>query len=104
MSGVQPKSNGCPSGIPTKFILQTFGAYKTEIIADDAKTQLLKSKDFQGIKFGNVEDPTYRNTTYTKASYSGRPLRDTDGNLVFTASEEKVSLFLDEDQVPGFTS
>ena len=56
----------------------------------------------QGLKEGNEEDPSYINSTYTKASYSGRGMRDTDGNIVFSAQEEFVAEFIDEDEVQGW--
>ncbi|HEC66287.1 MAG TPA: hypothetical protein ENI23_13440 [bacterium] len=100
--GLQPAGSGsCPSPIQ-KFYLQTFGAYKTKVDIFDATAVLLKSNVFQGLKDGDVEDESYRNTTYTRASYSGRALRDTDGNIIFSGQEERVQEFIDEDSVPGW--
>lgn len=101
-SGLQPKGNGCPTGVPTEYIYQTFGAYKTVVDSDDAATQLLVSKDMQGLKPGDMEDASYRGSTYTSASYSGRAMRTTDGELVYSAQEEHVAEFIDEADVPGW--
>lgn len=102
-SGIQPKSSGCPSGTPTEYFYQTFGAERSVCDVYEAKTTLLKSIDFQGLKAGDEEDVTYRESTFIKASYSGRPLRTTDGELVFNAQEDHVPSFEDEDDVPGWS-
>lgn len=101
-SSLQPKGAGCPTGTPTEYIFQTFGAWKILVDVYDAKTTLLASEDMQGLKPGNEESPTYRANTYTKASYSGRGLRTTDGTIVYSASEEHVAEFVDESEVPGW--
>lgn len=94
-------SVGCASGEIPNFFAQTFGVDK--IISDiyEAKTEILASSDMQGQKPGDVEDSTYRETTYTTASYQGRPLRTTDGDLVFSATEEHVHEFVDEEIILG---
>jgi len=102
-SSPQPKGSGCPTGVPDEYIIQTFGATKTVAEVHTAKTTLLKSADMQGLKPGNEEDASYRASTYTKASYSGRGMRTTDGTLVYSAQEEHVAEFIDEDDVPGWT-
>ena len=101
-SSLQPVGDGCPMSSITGFVFQTFGATKTTIVVHSATTELLKSSDMQGMKEGNEEDASYRNTTYTRASYSGRGLRTTDGDIVFSGQEEKVPEFVDESQVPGW--
>ena len=101
-SSLQPKGSGCPTGTPNAYFYQTFGATKTVIDAYDAKITLLKSVDMQGLKPGDEEDPSYRSNTFTKASYSGRGLRTTDGDIVYSAQEEHVGEFIDEDEVPGW--
>jgi hypothetical protein len=100
---LQPKGAGCPTGTPSEYVYQTFGAQKTVVDVFDATTQLLKSEDMQGLKPGNEESPAYRDSTYTQASYSGRPLRTTTGTMVFSGQEEHVSEFIDEDDVPGWS-
>jgi hypothetical protein len=101
-SGLQPKGNGCPTGVPTEYIYQTFGATKTITDVSDATTEILKSEDMQGLKPGDEENGSYRSTTYTRASYSGRAVRTTDGDLVYTAQEDHVAEFIDENDVPGW--
>jgi hypothetical protein len=100
--GVQPKGSGCPTGVPNEYIYQTFGATKTITDVYDAKTELLRSSDMQGLKPGDVNDASYRNSTFTRATYNGSPMRTTDGEPVFTAQEDHVSEFVDEDEVPGW--
>jgi len=102
-SSLQPLGSGCPTGTPSEYIYQTFGANKIKVDVYSAKTELLKSADMQGLKPGDEEDASYRDTTYTKASYSGRGLRTTDGDIVFSAQEEHVAEFIEEDQVPGWS-
>lgn len=101
-SSLQPKGSGCPTGIPSEYIFQTFGGQKTKIDVHSATTRLLKSVDFQGLKPGDEEDPSYRDTTYTKASYSGRGVRTTDGTLIYSGQEEHVEQFIEEEDVPGW--
>lgn len=100
VSNPQPVGAGCPTGTPTEYIFQTFGALKTLVDVYDAKTTLLRSEDMQGLKPGDEENPSYRASTYTRASYSGRGLRTTDGTIVFSANEEHVSEFVEESEVP----
>jgi hypothetical protein len=96
---MQPALANCGgSGTPT-FFSQTFGAEKTVVNIDDAKINLLASTDMQGQKPGNIEDPTYIQTTYSRASYQGRPLRTTTGDLVFSAVEEFVSEWIEEEML-----
>jgi hypothetical protein len=94
---VVPSCTG--TGVPTQFIMQTFGVEKTVVDIDSAKTTLLASSDMQGQKPGDVEDEAYRASTYSSASYSGRPLRTTDGELVFSSSESHVSEFVEEEEI-----
>jgi len=71
------------------FVAQTFGADLVRIDISEAKTTLLSSTDFQGFTgYGDPLDP--ENDNYAKASYQARPLKNTDGELVFSASEERV--------------
>lgn len=83
------------------FYSQTFGAEKTVTEIDDAKTELLASTDFQGQKESpnGIDDPAYIATTYARASYQGTGLRTTDGTLVYSADEEFVSEFIDEEDI-----
>lgn len=101
-SALQPIGNGCPTNGISGFIYQTFGAEKGTVIIHSATTKILKSADMQGMKAGNEEDSEYRGTTYIRASYSGRGLRTTDGDIVFSGQEEKIPEFIDESQVPGW--
>lgn len=101
-SSLQPVGDGCPVSSISEYIFQTFGGQKALVDVYDAKTELLKSEDMQGLKAGDEEDSNYRATTYTRASYSGRPLRTTDGTIVFSGQEEHVSEFVEESEVPGW--
>lgn len=96
---IQPKLPGCNgTGVPT-FYAQTFGAEKILVDIDDAKVDILASTDMQGQKPGNIEDPEYIATTYSRASYQGRPLRTTEGDLVFSAVEEHVAQWIEEEAI-----
>jgi hypothetical protein len=95
---VTPRVSTCGAGgAPESFFMQTFGVDKVVTDIYDSKTDLLASSDMQGQKEGDVEDPTYIDTTYSRANYTARPLRTTDGELVFNATEEHVVEFVDED-------
>lgn len=91
-----PSLNDCGAHAPDQFIMQTFGVDKTITDVYDAKTKLLKSSDMQGQKPGDVEDPTYIETTFTSASYQTRGLKTTDGEMVFSGSEVHSTSFVDE--------
>ena len=86
-------------GVPEGFVMQTFGVDKTVVDISDSKTELLASSDMQGQKPGDVTDPAYIASTYSQASYSGRPLRTTDGDIVFSASESHVVEFAEEEEI-----
>lgn len=101
-SSMQPKGSGCPTGVPTEYFYQTFGATKTVIDVSESKTRFLKSNDMQGLKAGDETDAAYRASTYVRASYSGKGMRTTDGDLVYSAQEEHVAEFIDESEVPGW--
>lgn len=96
---ITPALSTCGGGVPDYFYIQTFGAEKIVTDFDDAKITILASDDMQGQKPGNIEDPDYIATTYFSASYAGRPLRTTDGDLVFSATEQHVSLFINEEEI-----
>ena len=97
---ITPVVSSCAGiGTPESFVMQTFGVDKTLVDVSDAKTELLASSDMQGQKPGDVTDAGYIATTYSQASYSGRPLRTTDGDFVFSASESHVIEFEEEEVV-----
>ena len=99
---VQPYSSSL-NGTIEGFIMQTFGAEKVVTDIYEAKEALLASSDFQGQKptttSQGIEDQTYIDSTYARASYQGRPLRTTDGTLVYSANEEHVAQFIEESEV-----
>jgi hypothetical protein len=72
--------------------MQTFGAEKIPTINYRATTEFLESADFVGI---NPEGE------YTSASYSSTQYTTHDGDLVFTGQESKITIYINEDQVPG---
>ena len=96
-------TGGAPSSEIEGFYTQTFGAEKVSVDIDDAKTELLASTDFQGQKPTTtpqgIEDQAYIDSTYSRASYQGRPLRTTDGELVYSATEEHVVQFIEEEDI-----
>lgn len=101
---VNPRSSSCGGGsVIEGFYMQTFGAEKTVTNIYDAKTTLLASTDFQGQKPTStpqgIEDQSYIDSTFARASYQGRALRTTDGDLVYSATEEHVLKFVDEDDI-----
>ena len=100
---VQPRSSNCAGSNIEGFYMQTFGAEKIVTDVYDAKTTLLTSADFQGQKElatgQSMEDQDYIDTTFARASYQGRALRTTDGDLVYSASEEHVAEFIDEEDI-----
>ncbi len=97
---INPALASCTgTGVPDYFYIQTFGAEKIIVDFDDAKTTLLRSSDMQGQKPGDHEDAAYRASTYSSASYSSRPLRTTDGDLVWTAQETHVAAWITEEEI-----
>lgn len=98
----------CAGGTPVRkiptFYTQTFGAEKSTTEIDDAKTVLLESSDFQGQKpttdpVLGIQDPAYIFSTYSRASYQGTGLRNTDGTLVYSAEEAFVTEFIEEEDI-----
>ena len=104
---INPALASCTgTGVPDYFYIQTFGAEKIIVDFDDAKITLLRSSDMQGQKPSpiaqyplGIEDPAYIATTYSSASYSSRPLRTTDGDLVWTAQETHVAEWVNEEDI-----
>lgn len=103
---LQPRlncTNGLTAGQTPTFYTQTFMAEKTTTDISDSKTELLESLDFQGQKPTTtalgIQDPQYIFSTYARASYQGTGLRNTDGTLVYTAEEEFVTEFIEEDDI-----
>ena len=96
-------SAGLTSGQTPTFYTQTFMAEKVTTEIDDAKTELLASDNFQGqkptITALGIQDPDYIFSTYARASYQGTGLRNTDGTLVYSAEEEFVAEFIEEDEI-----
>lgn len=97
---ITPSLASCNGGEPESFVIQTFGVDKVVTDVSDSTTEILASSDMQGQKPGDVTDPAYIESTYASASYTGRPLRTTDGELVFSASEVHVTEF-EEEEVLG---
>jgi hypothetical protein len=95
---LQPKLATCAGGTPS-FFAQTFGAERIVVTTTSAKTTLLASTDMQGQSPGDVEDPTYISNTYASASYQGRSLKTTDGDFVFSATEENIPQFIEEEDI-----
>ena len=71
------------------FILQTFGAEKTQIDIYTAKTQLLRSSDMWG-QGGNFTGASYQRLNYLNESCQ----------QVFQGQEEHKPDFMDEDSIP----
>lgn len=79
-----------PGGI-SGFILQTFKAEQAITETCEDKEQILCSTDMVGLG-GN----------YISASYSAQRFLDPEtGGIVFTATEARDSVIIEEDQVPG---
>ena len=103
---IQPRMDctaGLVAGLTPSFYTQTFMAEKSTTEIDDAKTELLASTDFQGQKptttVLGIQDPDYIFSTYTRATYQGTGLRNTDGTLVYTAEEEFVTEYIEEEEI-----
>lgn len=94
-----PSLNDCGAHPPDTFIMQTFGVERITTDVYDAKTTLLKSSDMQGQRPGNVEDSAYIATSYVSAAYQARGLKTTDGDLVFTATEEHTHEWTEEEEI-----
>jgi hypothetical protein len=96
-------SSGLTSGQTPTFYTQTFMAEKVSTDIDDAKTELLASTDFQGqkptITTLGIEEVSYVFSTYARASYQGTGLRNTDGTLVYSAEEEYVTQYIEEEDI-----
>lgn len=93
-----PKYSGgaCPQGLPSKFILQTFGVDVSEVDNWDSIVGLFGSEVMQGRQ--NFEDSTeFRESSFTRVSYNGSNEKNTDGDMIFKGSEEHSSYWVDEE-------
>ena len=93
-----PKNSGsgCPTGVPTTYILQSFGVEVSEIDSWDSLVGLYGSEVMQGMQ--NFEDTdSFRSHSYVRISYTGTNNRTTDGDQVFRGQEEHSSKWLDEE-------
>jgi hypothetical protein len=93
-AGAPAVSVGCPSevGDRSSFILQTFGVKKQEVITYKATTELLQSTDFVGMN---------PNAEFQSASYTATIYTDSDGDVVFQGTENKVPTYGDESELPS---
>ena len=75
-----------------RFFYQTFMAEKIQIDVYEAKKakDLLVTDDFRG-----------RGGNFISASYNQLPYKDLDGDKVFSATEEHIPEFIEEEEVPG---
>jgi hypothetical protein len=92
---VVPNCNGL--GIPSSFVVQTFGVETVDTDVVDAATTILKSSDMQGQKPGDHDDPAFQAVTYQSASYSSLGLMNTDGELVFSGQEVHIAAYNDDE-------
>ena len=89
--------SGCPTGIPTSYVLQSFGVEVSNVDNFDDVTGLFGSEVMQGLQ--NYEDTDlFRQHSYVRINYTGTENRDSDGNQVFRASEEHTSKWVSEEQ------
>lgn len=97
---VNPALSSCTgTGVPEYFYVQTFGAERVVVDFDDAATELLRSSDMEGQKPGDHDDPAYRATTYSSASFSSKPYRTTDGDLVWNMQATHTAEYVDEELI-----
>lgn len=94
-----PKGLGggsCSMGAPTTYILQSFGVDVSKTDSWDSIVGLYASEVMQGLQ--NFEDSvSFRESAYTKISYTGTNTRNTDGVAVWRGTEEHTSSWVDED-------
>ena len=94
-----PKGLGggsCSMGAPTSYILQSFGVDVSKADSWDSIIGLYASEVMQGLQ--NFEDSaSFRESAYTRISYTGTNTRSTDGDKVWRGTEEHSSEWKDED-------
>jgi len=96
-SNPMPKAVGseCPTGLPTTYVLQTFGVEVSDIDSWDSLVGLYGSEVMQGRQ--NFEDSaTFRASSYSKVTYNGTNNRNTDGVQIFKGQEEHTAEWMDE--------
>lgn len=86
----------CDQTLPDGYILQTFGVDISVVDNWDSIVGLFGSEVMQGRQ--NFEDsPEFRESSFTKISYSGSNEKNTDGDMVFKGNEEHTSSWDDEE-------
>ena len=105
---INVSSKGCVSDPPTSYVVQTFGVEVSNVDSWDAIIGLYGSEAMQGLQnypeldgsTGRpdlVEEQAFSEHAFTRISYTGTDLRDTDDNLIFKGSEEHTSYWVDEE-------
>jgi hypothetical protein len=83
---------GCPAGLTTGFIMQTFGGEKRVTRTYKATTEIAESNDMIGLN---------PNAELESASYQGTQYVSKDGHLLLSGQEVELVQYIDEADVPG---
>lgn len=91
-SGQPLAQKGCPAGLTTGFVMQTFGGEKRVTRTYSNTTQIVESNDMIGLNpDAELESASYQGTNYMSKG----------GELVLSGQEVELVQYIDETKVPG---
>jgi hypothetical protein len=91
-SGQPLAQKGCPAGLTTGFVMQTFGGEVRTSRVYTATTEIAESNDMIGLNpDAELESASYQGTNYI----------DKDSNLILTGQEVELVTYVDETKIPG---
>ena len=91
-SGQPQAQKGCPAGLTTGFVMQTFGGEKRTVRNYKATVEIAESNDMIGLN---------PNAELESASYQGMQYVSKDGDLFLSGQEVELVEYVDETDVPG---
>jgi hypothetical protein len=94
-SGQQMAQKGCPAGLTTGFVMQTFGGEKRQKRVYRATSEIVESNDMIGLN---------PNAEFESASYQGTNYVSIDGELLLSGEEIELVEYVDETEIPGVSS
>jgi len=86
---------GCPAGLTTGFVMQTFGGEMRTTRTYKATSEIAESNDMVGLNpEGELESASYQGTNYVSA----------EGELLLSGQETETVRYVDESKIPGVSN
>jgi hypothetical protein len=94
-AGQAQAQKGCPAGLTTGFVMQTFGGEKRVTRVYYNTTQIAESNDMIGLNpEAELESANYQGTNYMSK----------EGELVLTGQEVEIVEYVREEGIPGVSN